>query len=101
MPVDRPVVLVQLTRGTTLRGLAVTRDGEPAPEATILLLGGRVPQTAVTDSRGAYEFRGLDAGKYRVRVSIPPTSPFAKMRASATIDIAAGESSIVRDLVLE
>ncbi|MCI0589760.1 MAG: carboxypeptidase-like regulatory domain-containing protein, partial [Planctomycetes bacterium] len=74
---------VLLRRGTTLRGKVVARDtGEPVADATVerveadrrlprpILFRGHRPEVR-TDSRGAFEMKGIEPGAIRLQVSHP------------------------------
>jgi protocatechuate 3,4-dioxygenase beta subunit len=64
-----------LPRGGSIAGTAVNADGAPVPgvpiyanrEGSPAQATGRSSGNAVTDEKGAFTFRGLDEGEYRLR----------------------------------
>lgn len=46
-------------------------DAEPLPNINVILEGNNQRKEVVTDSEGRYEFKGVQAGTYRIRAEFP------------------------------
>lgn len=68
-----PVSAGSVSSTSRLEGLLIAVDGRPAAGYTVHLIdrkGDDVVQ-AVSDERGIYSFRGLDAGRYSLGIELP------------------------------
>ena len=77
-------------------GNKVQDEGEPGLEGLSVDLGGDATATATTDSTGAYEFAGLNAGAYEVTSSGP--DGFVSTSGSVLTVMLPLENSIVVDV---
>lgn len=73
VPASEVEVNVRLDQGTVVRGSTITRNGVPVPKRLrlwdideLLAVGGVSPQVAPVDEDGAFEFRNLAPGRYRI-----------------------------------
>ncbi|GAB4222427.1 MAG: hypothetical protein Kow0062_19760 [Acidobacteriota bacterium] len=64
------VALAQQPTTGTLEGVVVDRDGNPLPGATVVAVGPLGERAVQTDENGAYMFRFLPPGTYRVRAEL-------------------------------
>ena len=81
----------------TLRGRVTDPSGAVIPQATVSVTGaGGKTATAVSDSQGGYEIKGLSPGSYRVSASATGFS----VRTDSAVTIAAGQA-VQFDIALE
>jgi tetratricopeptide (TPR) repeat protein len=78
------------TSSATITGRLIGADGKPAAEAPILLSGAASQRTA-SDSGGAFQFRDLTPGRYRVTAHTSDAQA-----ASAWLELTAGSTARVQ-----